>query len=192
MAGKLALSAMRQAGLAALLVAGSAHAAGPRATPVRPTPAVAAAPAAPAARIALPPPEAMIIMIRATLVALSQANATNNYSVLHDLGSPNFRAANPVEKLRAAFTPFRQNQIDLVPVVYVTPRVTAAPAIDHGQLRMVGIFPTQPLQITYDIQFEPIEGVWKLALLNIGIVRLAAAQPTLTRAAPAATDRTGR
>lgn len=123
----------------------------------------------------LPPPEAMIILIRSSLVALSQANLTNNYTVLSTLGSPGFRAANPPQKLAQTFASFRANAIDMNPVVFVTPQLSQQPIIANGKLRLVGYFPTQPMRVDYDLQFEPDGGTWKLFGLGVNLSRPAAA-----------------
>jgi hypothetical protein len=132
-----------------------------------PAPAPAAKPAA--AQIQMPPPEALIIMIRSSLVALSQANVTNNYSVLNALGSENFRQANPPARLAQIFAPFRTNNIDLAPVVYVTPQLSQQPRIENGKLRLIGFFPTQPMQVLYDVQYEPSGGIWKLYGIQVNL-----------------------
>ncbi len=121
------------------------------------------------AQIQMPPPEAMIIMIRSSLVALSQANVTGNYQVLNALGSENFRAANPPARLAQLFAPFRTNNIDLAPVVFVTPQLSQQPKITDGKLRMIGFFPTQPMRVDYDLQFEPSGGTWKLFGLSVNL-----------------------
>lgn len=121
----------------------------------------------------LPPPEALIVMIRSSLVALSHANLTNNYEVLSQLGSTGFRKANPPLQLAAAFKSFRDNRIDMNPVVFVTPQLTHQPAIQNGRLRLIGIFPTQPMQVRYDLQFEPEGGIWKLFGMNVALDRVA-------------------
>ncbi len=133
---------------------------------------VAAQVAPAAAAIKLPPPEAMIIMIRSSLVALSQANLTNNYAVLSGLGSPNFRAANPPQRLGQVFESFRTNRIDLNPVVFVTPQLTTQPVIQNGRLRLTGYFPTAPMRVNYDLQFEPEQGQWKLFSLGVNLDRV--------------------
>jgi hypothetical protein len=120
-------------------------------------------------QIQMPAPEAMIIMIRASLVALSQANVTNNYSVLNALGSDNFRQANSPARLAALFAPFRTNNIDLAPVVFVTPQLSQQPKIVDGRLRLIGFFPTQPMQVNYDIQYEPSGGTWRLFGLSVNL-----------------------
>ncbi len=126
--------------------------------------------AAPAnAQIQMPPPEAMIIMIRSSLVALSQANVTNNYQVLNALGSNNFRQANPPARLAQLFASFRSNNIDLAPVVFVTPQLSQQPKIENGKLRLIGFFPTQPMRVDYDLEFEPADGIWKLYGLSVNL-----------------------
>jgi hypothetical protein len=130
---------------------------------------VASAVVPPNAQIQMPPPEAMIIMIRSSLVALSQANTTNNYQVLSALGSNNFRQANPPARLAQLFAPFRNNNIDLAPVVFVTPQLSQQPKIEDGKLRLAGYFPTQPMRVNYDLVFEPAAGVWKLFGLSVNL-----------------------
>ena len=44
--------------------------------------------------LAVPPPEVLLVLIRTTLVALNQAVSTGNFTVLRDLGSPDFQAVN--------------------------------------------------------------------------------------------------
>ena len=142
-------------GLALLALTPNAHAA-----PTKPTPV----PAAPAAQphLQVPPPEAQLIMIRSSLVALSQANKTGNYTVLNALGSDNFRINNSPARLADLFASFRANAIDLAPVTYVNPVLAQAPAITDGRLRLVGSFPTQPMQVNFDLQYEPAGTGWKL------------------------------
>ncbi len=139
------------------------------------------------AQIQMPPPEAMIIMIRSSLVALSQANVTNNYQVLSSLGSDSFRKANSPARLAELFAPFRSNNIDLAPVVFITPQLSQQPAIVDGKLRMIGFFPTQPMRVDYDLQFEPSGGVWKLFGLSVNLKQATQAgqvQPQPTKFTP--------
>lgn len=124
---------------------------------------------APAQQLQVPSPETMVILIRTSLVALSQANQTNNYSVLSALGSNTFRAANPPAQLASIFEPFRANRIDLAPVTYVQPQLMQPARIEDGKLRMVGNFPTQPMQVNYDLTFEPVGGVWQLQGLSVNL-----------------------
>ena len=124
---------------------------------------------APVAQSPIPAADAQLIMIRSTLLALSHANLTNNYSVLAGLGSPNFQAANPPTKLAQNFEQFRSNRIDLAPLGLVQPRETLSPRIEGGLLHLVGLFPTQPMQVYYDLTFEPVVGQWKLYGLAVNL-----------------------
>jgi len=133
-------------------------------------PAKAAAPSLPApAQAQLPPPEAMIILIRSSIVALSQANVTNNYTVLNALGSREFRASNSPVQLANVFQSFRTNKIDLSPIVYVNPQLTVPPTLVNRRLRLVGNFPTKPMQVNFDLTFEPDDGLWKLFGLGVNL-----------------------
>lgn len=137
--------------------------------------------AAPATQLRVPSSEAQVILIRSSLLALSQANLTNNYSVLNALGAPAFQSGNPPARLAQIFEPFRTNRIDLAPVSYVNPRFTTKPVIQNGRLRMVGEFPTAPMQVTYDLTYEPVDGQWRL----FGIaVNLKAAQAQASERRP--------
>jgi hypothetical protein len=121
------------------------------------------------ATLQVPAPEAQLIMIRNTLLALTQANSTNNYTVLSALGSPTFRTSNPPTRLAQVFEPFRANNIDLAPVALVVPQATHAPRIENGRLRMAGLFPTAPMRVTYDLMYEPVGGVWRLFGLSVNL-----------------------
>jgi hypothetical protein len=130
-----------------------------------PKPAAAAAPN----QSPIPDANTQLIMIRSTLLALSHANVTNNYTVLSSLASANFRGANPPAKLAQSFVKFRENRIDLAPLSLVGPRQTAAPTIAGGRLRLVGQFPTQPMQVDYDLTFEPEQGQWRLFAISVNL-----------------------
>jgi len=132
--------------------------------------------ATPRPQPAMPAPEAMIVLIRSSLVALSQANATNNYTVLSSLGSQDFRTANPPARLAQIFAPFRANRIDLTPVTFVTPQLTQQPYMQNGRMRLVGHFPTQPMQVKFDLMFEPSGGSWKLFGLGVNLAQANAQQ----------------
>jgi hypothetical protein len=107
------------------------------------------------------------ILIRATLVALHQANATGNYSVLRELGAPSFRDRNTAADLAENFAPIRRRHINLQAVTVLQPKIEGTPVIDeNGLLRVAGSFPTRPVPIRFDMAFQAHERVWRL----IGIV----------------------
>lgn len=128
----------------------------PRAAPPQQSAATSPAPA-------IPQPEVLLVLIRTTLVALNQAIYTGNFTVLRDLGSPAFQAANSAAQLGVIFADLRNRNIDLFPSVVVTPELSDAPKITQEQiLRLVGYFPTNPLQIQFQMLFQPVNGQWRL------------------------------
>lgn len=136
----------------------------------------AAAHAAPKG-LAAPKPEVLLIMIRSALTALDQANKTNNYSVLQALGGPMMQQHSP-EGLAQMFQGVRKSGVDLQPVLVMTPQITEAPVIaPNGLLALTGYFPTQPLQIRFQVGYQPVAGVWRLAGINLSLVSVAAAGP---------------
>lgn len=141
---------------------------------------VAAAPQYAQPQLQMPSGESMLIMIRSSLLALSQANQTNNYAVLNALGSDSFRVNNPPGRLSETFAAFRNNNIDLAPVAAIPPQLTTQPTFADGRLRMVGFFPSQPMQVNFDLTYEPTQAGWKLFGIAVNLNRAAqpqAAQP---------------
>lgn len=109
------------------------------------------------------------LLIRTTIVAVSQANKTGNYSVLRDLGSPNFQTANSEAKLTEIFAGQRNANIDLSPVLFFKPKLIRKPEIDtNGMLRLTGFFATQPNQVDFDLAFERVQGEWRYFGLSVG------------------------
>ena len=135
----------------------------------KPPPAVTSSPQAPAPKVekpaplGIPSPSNLFIMIRTTLIALHQANVTGNYSVLRDLGAPDFQQANSAERLSAAFANLRTHGGDIAPVVLALPTLLSPPAIDrNGMLRLTGWFDTKPTALFFDLAFQSVDGFWRL------------------------------
>jgi hypothetical protein len=118
--------------------------------------------------LTVPQPEVLLVMLRSAIVALHHANKTNNYTVLRELGGPGLQRFSAAE-LSDAFADLRSHSLNLLPVAVVTPQVVEVPTITpEGLLRLVGYFPTQPLQIHFETAFERVDGEWKLFGLTVG------------------------
>src|SRR3954471_14690937 len=84
----------------------------------------------------------VLILVRSTLLAVDQANKTGNYTVLRDLGSPDFQN-NSAARLAEIFTQQRRDNIDLSGVAVIDPQLTLLPQIEpNGMMRMAGFFPS--------------------------------------------------
>jgi hypothetical protein len=112
------------------------------------------------------------MMIRSMVIAVNQANKTNNYTVLRDLGSPRFKEANSAKKLADVFAELRKSKFDLSPVLFFTPQMLAPPAVTPaGMLRLTGYFDTVPQRVSFDMLFESVKGEWLLYGINIATQR---------------------
>ncbi len=138
--------------------------AAPAATPAAPQ--TAAAPQG----LAVPQPEVLLLMLRTALISLDQANKTNNYSVMHALGGPLLQQQSP-ERLAELFTGIRNTRADLQVVALLTPQLTETPVITpQGLLTLTGLFPSQPLQIRFQVAFQPVAGYWRVAGIGLNLV----------------------
>lgn len=125
------------------------------------------------------------MLIRTTLIALSQANQTGNYSVLRDLGTPQFQAMNTDARLAEIFAGLRSRNLDLSPVIFFDPKLVREPAIQPGGLlRLTGFIPTEPQRILFDLGFESVADQWRLSAIVIDV------QPAPVGASAAPTGQT--
>jgi hypothetical protein len=154
--------------------------------PVATAPPVMIAPAAERG-VNLPDPFRLDMLIRSTLIALNQANESGNYTVFRDLAASAFQGANSAADLSELFGTLRRQRIDIMPIIFVAPKPTQPPAIDErGHLRLVGYFPTQPLQVNFDLTFQQAGADWKLYAISVAPVP---AEPAVAANEPRAAPR---
>ncbi|TPL94061.1 hypothetical protein [Mesorhizobium sp. B2-3-12] len=111
----------------------------------------------------------VLILIRGTLLALDQANKTGNYTVLRDLGSPNFQA-NSAAGLGDIFSNQRKQALDFGAVAVLEPQLTLLPQIEpNGMLHMAGFFPSVPMQVNFELLFEPANRQWKIYGVSVNL-----------------------
>jgi hypothetical protein len=140
----------------------------------------------------------LAILIKGTVFALHQANVTGNYSVLRDLGTPIFRERFDQTALANAFANLRARKIDLSPALLTTPNLNKNPEFNkNNELVLAGDFPTQPLQIHFELLFLQLDGVWRLAGLAVDAVPPPGPQAAMAPAAqpaaqPAADQKSGK
>ena len=127
----------------------------------------------------------VLILIRSALLALDQANKTGNYTVLRDLGAPEFQA-NSAARLAEIFAQQRRDNVDLSGVAVIDPQLTLLPQIEaNGMMRMAGFFPSVPTQVNFELLYAPVGGRWRLFGLSVSFGQ-AAPQPPPATAPPAA------
>src|SRR5215469_5510408 len=98
-----------------------------------------------------------IYLVRSTLMMLNDANRSGNYTVLRDLAAPEFQSRNSAADLAQSFLDLRRRKFDLFAVSFASPQFSSDPSVDSsGKVRLMGFFPTQPLQINFDLTFESV------------------------------------
>ena len=140
------------------------------AAPENQQPAQAAQPAQPVQPAISPDDPRLLLMVRNAIIALNQANQTGNYSVLRDMGTPNFQMTNNSARLAEAFATLRARKLDISPVMFFNPKFASPPAIQDGQvLRITGVFPTMPEQVNFDLAFQLFSDQWMLAGIAVNV-----------------------
>jgi hypothetical protein len=124
---------------------------------------------------AIPSPIELLNLIRTTLLALNQANLIGNYTVLRDLGAPDFQRSNNASVLSDTFRDLRVRRIDLSPVATINPKLVREPSLDaKGLLRLTGFFPSRPQQVNFDLAFQLANGRWRPVGISVSAASIAA------------------
>jgi len=113
-------------------------------------------------------PNLVATLIHNTVLALNQANLSGNYTVLRDLGSPQFREVTTSAQLAVTFLEHRKTNLDMSAVVLFRPQLRyPAQLTSSGQLRIVGFYPTKPLQINFDLTYQITGGKWRIFRISV-------------------------
>jgi hypothetical protein len=166
---------------AVLIVAVSTSQRSPAQTPAAAAPPSAQpAPAQPAAQAPPKPanvnPTAILILVRSVLIALDQANKTGNYSVLRDIGSPDFQRNNSAARLAEIFANQRNGNFDLSNVAVLDPQMTLQPQIDpNGMLHFAGFYPAPSGQMNFEFLLQPVNNKWVVFGLAVNFAQAGAA-----------------
>ncbi len=163
----------------AVLSAGAASAHRARSA-VRQAPAAAAAqPAAPSvpAQTAAPQPPIgyaqAVILIRAALTSVEQANEASDYNVMYALGSKGFQRANPPARLAQTFAPLKAYNLN--GVLALEPQFTQQPVLTaDGMMAMAGYFTNGAYRINFQLAYTPEDKHWKLFGISAGVQPIAA------------------
>jgi hypothetical protein len=143
-------------------------------------------------QLAVPPAEALLMLIRSMLIALHHGNITGNYTVLRKLSAPGFQAANSAANLGQIFADLRTQRVDLTPALLLTPELVQGPAItDNGMLTMTGFLSTPQQRINFQPAFQAVDGFWRPFGIGINATPApmeGATEPSPTAPTPAKTS----
>jgi len=127
-------------------------------------------------RQAVPDENVLARLVWSTMVALDNANRTNNYTVLNSLGSPQFQSKNTPTRLSEIFYNLRENRVDVGRTILTTPHYYQPPEIlSDGSLRLRGGFDYRPKSIRFDLIYANIGGGWRITAISV--VEMDAAAP---------------
>jgi hypothetical protein len=132
-----------------------------------------------------------IYLVRSTLMMLNDANRSGNYTVMRDLGAPEFQSRNSAADLAQSFFELRRRKFDLFAVTLLAPKFSTDPAVDSsGKMRLTGFFPTRPQQIAFDLLFQAVNGQWKLLAISVATPEAPKEQSSLSP--PPASSHSGK
>lgn len=116
----------------------------------------------------VPSAPAVLAMVRSTLIAVDHGNKTGNYTVVRDIGGPDFRDANTSAKLGLVFANLVEQRVDMLPVLVVEPQYREAPRLTaRRMLYVAGTFNIQPRRVSFELLFDVWKGEWRLYGVSI-------------------------
>lgn len=117
---------------------------------------------------AVPDENTLARLVWSTMIALDNANRTENYTVLYLLGSPQFQQRNTPARLTTLFSDLRRNRVDIgrsilsSPTYYIPPQI-----LPDGTLRLRGGFDFRPKSIRFDLIYANINGGWQINAISV-------------------------
>jgi len=118
-------------------------------------------------------------LIWSTMAAVHHANISGNYSVLRDISSPSFQINNDPARLTQIFFALRESRLDLANALVLAPTYLEAPAILPGNvLHLRGYFGLRPTAIQFELEYQWVQGSWKLFGVAIAPSTISADLPT--------------
>lgn len=107
------------------------------------------------------------VLIKTSLLTLSDAVLTGNYTVLHGKLSKPFRDQFSAERLKQVFKAFEDQKADFGIVAALPPVATGETKVVDGKLMLRGYFDTKPSRLTYELDYILSDGEWKLININV-------------------------
>lgn len=117
----------------------------------------------------VPAPKPLEALIKGSLISLNDANLTGDYRVFHARLSDPFRRQYTPEKLKQSFREFNEKNVDIDIITAMAPVYEQPPYVDGGKLVVRGHFPTEPTRVTFEMDFVPTDGEWKLIRIQVRV-----------------------
>lgn len=118
----------------------------------------------------IPRDDILDVMVRRVLLTFNDANITGNYHVLSAQLHPEFREQVPPARLAEIFKAFRDNKIDIAPLLAHKTVFSESPSIDsNGLLIAKGHLETRPWRTTFDLAWRRVGDRWLLWKINVRV-----------------------
>jgi hypothetical protein len=104
------------------------------------------------------------------LLEFNRAVKAKDFTAFHEkLSTPMKKQFTP-QRLATTFKEYVDKKIDIGPIKNFTPKFDRPPATDDkGVLRMAGYYPTEPLQVRFELGFIRDQDVWKLSAISVNL-----------------------
>jgi hypothetical protein len=131
-----------------------------------------------AAQNRVPAPMPLEALVKGSLMSLNDANLTGDYRVFHARLSEPFRRQFSPQQLKQSFREFHDNYVDIDIVCAMAPMFDQPPHVDgEGKLVLRGFFATEPTRVSFEMDFIPSDGEWKLIRINVKVAPSADGPP---------------
>jgi hypothetical protein len=118
----------------------------------------------------IPRDDILDVMVRRVLLTFNDANISGNYDVLSAYMHPAFRKQVPPARLAEVFKAFRDNKIDIAPLLAHKTVFSEAPSVDsNGLLIAKGHLETRPWRTTFDLAWRRVGDRWLLWKINVRV-----------------------
>ena len=126
----------------------------------------------------VPAPRPLEALLKGSLMSLNDANLTGDYRVFHARLSEPFRRQVTPQQLKQSFREFHDKYVDIDIVCALVPVFDQPPHVDgEGKLVVRGFFATEPTRVTFEMDFIPNDGEWKLIRINVKVAPSADGPP---------------
>jgi hypothetical protein len=128
----------------------------------------------------VPAPRPLEALVKGSLMSLNDANLTGDYRVFHARLSEPFRRQYSPARLKESFKEFNDKNVDIDIITAMTPVYDQPPFVDPGgKLVLCGHFATEPTRVSFEMDFVPSDGDWKLIRIHVKVAPSADSPPDL-------------
>ncbi|MBL8665457.1 MAG: hypothetical protein JNM29_21665 [Candidatus Odyssella sp.] len=118
----------------------------------------------------IPRDDILDVMVRRALLTFNDANISGNYNILSTFLHPDFRQQVPPARFAEIFKAFRDNKIDIAPLLAHKTVYSESPSIDaDGLLHAKGQLETRPWRTTFDLAWRRQGDRWWLWKINVRV-----------------------